>query len=341
MNNTSIVVCGQKYDIGARVVLWDEPSGFNGYDTSTVTTKTTNRKTGKVTTNVVKGKRYGVRSILKPNPSLEQLQKMVTQIFLHHTGVQSAKTTFDVLHKERGISVQLILGEDGVLYQTMDIKEKSWQAGSNNAISVGIEICSRADARNFPDDYDEYHQQKFGLQPHKKRSDYVQKMWMLGYEYTDQQYDTLIRLAMVLKEVFPNTAGGIKYPVDFPRNAQGVVIESVLPNPLQHVGFTCHYHATSGKWDPVSFDHERFLLGVFNGNPQQSSTFIDFTNIKNRQIALTNMGFDLGAIDGAWGDKSANALMLFKKSCGLNVDKVWDGKVEFLLDAKLKGFNNV
>ncbi len=44
MENTSIIVCGKKFDIGTRVVLWNEKNGLNGYDTSTIINKEQDNK---------------------------------------------------------------------------------------------------------------------------------------------------------------------------------------------------------------------------------------------------------------------------------------------------------
>ena len=43
-SNTCIVACGKYFDIGARVVLWHEQNGLNGYDRSRVVKKVENRK---------------------------------------------------------------------------------------------------------------------------------------------------------------------------------------------------------------------------------------------------------------------------------------------------------
>jgi N-acetyl-anhydromuramyl-L-alanine amidase AmpD len=332
MSNTSIVICGQKYDIGTRVVLWDESGGFNAYEENTVVTSVQNRKTGKMVKQTISGKRYGSRSLLTPNPSLPQLQKTVTQFFLHHTGVVDAKTTFEVLHNERKLSVTFILDDSGCLYECLDVKEKSWHGGTNNPMSVGIEICSKAAANKFPDSYDEYHQQKYHLLPRKKRMDYVQKEWILGYEYNDEQYKTLICLGKILCDIFPNIASN----VNFPRASNGTVMESVISEPLKHRGFICHYNTSKDKIDPISFDHERFLLGVKNNNPDQPSSFMQFDSVESKQQALKDLGYDPGAIDGAWGPHSQQALKNFQKDNNITADGVWGDKVDVQMGAVLK-----
>ena len=86
--NTSIVICGEKINIGTRVVLWNEPGGLSAYDSSA-------------------GKKYSARSLLKPNPTLDQLKGMVTQLFFHHTGNRTAESTQETL-EERKLSVHII-----------------------------------------------------------------------------------------------------------------------------------------------------------------------------------------------------------------------------------------
>ena len=161
MSNTSMVVCGKKYDIGTRVVLWGESVGFNGYNTSKYTYKKNDRKTGKTKTITVSGVRYSKRSWKTRSPTLEQLQGMVNQFFLHHSGLYRARDTFHVLHKQRRLSVHFILDDNGVLYQTLDLREKAWHGGKNNPQSVGIEIDSRAHVSRFPTAYDVAHQKKY------------------------------------------------------------------------------------------------------------------------------------------------------------------------------------
>jgi N-acetylmuramoyl-L-alanine amidase len=159
-NNTCIVVCGKKYDIGTRVVLWNEPGGMSAYDTTTY--ETSDRKTGEIV--VVKGKRYKSRLALGGTPNLEKLKKIVLQFALHHSGCYHSHDTYDTL-QQRGLSVHLICDDNGTLYQCLDIRERAYHIGTNNAMSIGIEIDSRAAAGQYPDAYDEIHQKKYKVIP--------------------------------------------------------------------------------------------------------------------------------------------------------------------------------
>jgi N-acetylmuramoyl-L-alanine amidase len=331
MANTSIIVCGQKFDIGTRVVLWNESGGFNGYDTSRYTYKDQDRKTGEEQTIIIEGKRYASRSILG-TPDLSKLQKIIKQFVLHHSGLYHSKDTFTVLHCQRKLSVQFILDDDGTLYQTLDLVEKAWQAGGNNQMSFGIEIDSRALAVKFPEAYDDNNQQRYHLLPRFKRLDKVQNQWITGYEYNNKQYETLIRLGMAVVEIFPL----IKQSSDFPRTASGNIIKSAIPNPKAWNGFMGHYNITTAKIDPISFDHERFLQGVFNKNPFQSSSFINLASWKDRQNALVNLGYNPGPIDGVFGPQTRQALVEFQKDIGLVPDGIWNIKVDYMIDVALK-----
>lgn len=339
--NTSIVVCGTKYDIGTRVVLWDEPNGLNAYDTSkyTYTKKVQDRKTGKIKKKkvVVSGARYSRRRKLVKKPSLKKLQKMVDQFFLHHSGLYRSEDTFHVLHQQRRLSVHFILDDDGVLYQTLDLREKAWHGGKNNPQSVGIEIDSRAHVKRFPNAYNESSQKKYGVGPRGKRVDFVGNRWILGYEYNDKQYTTLIRLGIVLRKIFPlmgGSAGGAF--MDFPRNSKGRIITSELKHPLKHRGLMCHYNNSATKNDPISLDHYRLVKGIMINNPYHHSTFLKVHTWADRQKWLSATGYDPGPVDGDFGPKTKSALQKFQKDNKLHPDGVWGPKTEYMLDLVTK-----
>lgn len=315
--NESIVVCGQKCYIGSRVVLWDEKHGFNGYDRSKKILRIKGKK------QVVSGKRYSKRSYRLRDIELSKLKKIVTQFFLHHDGLYRAKQTFNVLHNQRGLSVHFILDDNGILYQTLDLKEKAWHGGKNNPMSVGIEITSRANAKRFPDAYSLYNQNKFDVSPRMVRDELINGNLYKGYEYTDEQYRALIALGRCLITVFP------EINCDFPRKDNGKLIKGPIDNPLDYKGFICHYNTNGRKWDPVAFDYRRFLVGV-QGFQIPSSTFrhLDDWNWRGRQTLLDLFGYDVGDIDGVCGPKTESAIKEFQKDQGLKVDGEWGPKTE-------------
>jgi hypothetical protein len=327
MENNSIVICGFEFDIGSRVVLWEEKSGFNGYDVSTKIYTVKRRRNIEIS-----GKRYGRRSwSIGNNP--KQLQKIVTQFFIHHDGLYRSKDTFNVLHNQRGLSAHFLLDDDGILYQTLDLKEKAYHAGVNNVMSVGIEIASRADVNRFPNAYDKKHQEKYDVGSRYKRRDNIQGGFVEGFEYNDKQYATLIRLGIVLTHVFPKM-GGIM--ADFPRTKSGKVIKSVIKNPKKHTGFICHYNSSKSKWDPVAFDHDRFLSGVRQNNPDHPRTFLFLDTFHDRQEALKFLGYYTGAIDGIPGVKTWEAISDFQSDNGLFADGIWGMKTQAAVEMAIK-----
>jgi len=339
MSNTCIVVCDKKYDIGTRVVLWGEPGGLCAYDTKAYETQ--DRKTGEIV--VVKGKRYKSRLALGGTPNLEKLKKIVWQFALHHSGLYRSRDTYDTL-QERGLSVHFILDDDGTLYQCLDVRERAYHIGGNNAMSIGIEIDSRAAAGKYPDAYDEVHQKKYKVGPRRVKSDTIHGMKMKGFEYTDGQYATLAKLAKKLLEIFP-----LIRP-DFPRGADGSVIKMELKDPKAFKGIICHYQVTSTKIDPIAFDYDRFLIGigtnklaVSGGGGEEPEVETeeavlppaDLSTWLARQKALKALGYDPGTVDGVFGPHTKAALQAFQSDQSLDPDGIWGPKTEAVMLATM------
>jgi N-acetyl-anhydromuramyl-L-alanine amidase AmpD len=339
-SNTCIVVCGKKYDIGTRVVLWTEPGGFSAYDKTAYEIQ--NRKTGKV--EVIRGKRYKSRLFLGGTPDLAKLKKVVWQFALHHSGLFRSHDTYDTL-QQRGLSVHFILDDDGTLYQTLDVRERAYHIGSNNAMSIGIEIDSRAAAGKYPDAYDEAHQKKHKVGPRKVKLDTIHGMKLKGFDYSDAQYVTLAKLAKELVEIFPLIKS------DFARDAQGKIIKTQLAAPKKHQGFICHFQVTTSKIDPISFDFNRFLkdvngivdvetdttVGEIEPSEKEQEDGTDLDTWLERQAALIQLGYDPGVLDGDFGPNTRYALQQFQMDQGLKVDGIWGPKTEAALRAALEG----
>lgn len=342
MSNTSIVVCDRKYDIGTRVVLWSEPGGLSAYDTAAYETE--DRKTGK--TEVVRGKRYKSRLALGGTPDLAKLRKIVWQFALHHSGLYRSRDTYETLQR-RGLSVHFILDDDGTLYQCLDVRERAYHIGTNNAMSVGVEIDSRALAGQHPDAYDEAHQRKYKVGPRRARTDTIHGMSMRGFDYSDGQYAALVKLAKALVGIFP------LIEPDFKRGSDGGIVKTELADPKAHRGFICHFQVTRKKIDPISFNFDRFLKGV-NGTAGVAETTgaseegdppkgaggtepIRLDNWRGRQRALESLGYDPGDIDGAFGPKTKAALSAFQADQGLDPDGIWGPRTLVAMRKALEG----
>jgi len=323
-HNTCIVICGEKYDIGTRVVLWYETNGLNAYDTTSYTHWEEDRKTGKTRKRVVSGKRYSRRFKLPRARTLKNLRKIVSQFFLHHDGMYRSADTFRVLHVERGLSCHFLLDDDGTIYQTMDLFDKAWHGGKCNSVSVGVEIASRARAGKYPTAYSAIRQKRYGVGPRKKRFDVINGVKMLGYGYNDKQYKALAKLAGAMVDIFP------MIKPTFPMN-NATVVKKTMANLRKHKGFICHFHVSRSKVDPIAFEYTRFIEMVTGG----PTALFDFQGGKSldpldtwmdRQNALIAMGYNPGNLDGVFGPKTKLAIKRFQSDSGLVPDGVWGPK---------------
>lgn len=337
MSNTCIVVCDRKFDIGTRVVLWNEPGGMSAYDTTTYETE--DPKTGEIS--VVKGKRYRSRLAIG-TPNFEKLKKVVWQFALHHSGLYHSRDTYETL-QQRGLSVHFICDDDGTLYQCLDVRERAFHIGTDNAMSVGVEIDSRAAAGQYPDAYDPAHQRRYKVGPRRIKADVLHGMKMMGFEYSDAQYATIIRLGKAMAEIFP-----LIRP-DFARDANGNIIKTELADPQAHKGFICHFQVTRKKIDPISFDFNRFLNGVRGADapvesgespaPTPEPSPVDdivLDTWQQRQEALAKAGYDPGTIDGAFGSNTKAAVIQFQTDHGLTADGIWGPRTEAMMVAVLR-----
>jgi N-acetyl-anhydromuramyl-L-alanine amidase AmpD len=212
----------------------------------------------------------------------ERLAQWVDLFVLHYDVCGTSRRCFEVLQDRRGLSVHFMLDLDGTIYQTLDLKERAWHAGSANDRSVGVEIANMgaypdmkvldkwygldADGRvrvTFPEGFGE---------PGLRRADYVPRparaepvvgaihgRELHQYDLTPAQYESLVKLTATLGRVLP------KIRLEAPRDAAGHVRTNVLtPDELADFhGIVGHYHITTGKVDPgPAFDWERVLKGA-------------------------------------------------------------------------------
>lgn len=266
-----IVIGGALFHTGTRVVLWNQPGGFNAYLQHRWADP---RKV--LPSNPADGcdtpERYGVRPflmdedgnamVLSPTARRARLRAYVHQIVLHYDAAGTSRRCFEVLQDERGLSAHFLLDVDGVLYQTLDVAERARHAGPANDRSVGIEI---ANIGAYPNPAALAAARKRSATPGKKDrpqtpvTGYVQGRRLHQFRFTDAQYRALIRLIRTLRRALP----GIK--AVYPESADGGVATTVLPpGPRKRFsGVLGHYHVSPKKVDPgPAFDWNRVLRGI-------------------------------------------------------------------------------
>ncbi len=317
-----IVICGQFFHTGAPVVTWMDPGGYDAYrterrfapwdvsDFASTLAQTNYDKEHHVKNpiDVTEPNRYNVRfdpSTTKPaigGPpltaeefaqvrgggwTLPMIQARVDQFVYHYDVDASSKTCFRVLHDMRDLSVHFMLDVDGTIYQTLDVKERAWQATIANSRSVGIEIANigayPADSPNGNATLAQYYRKEPGGQTrivmgvlgpaagvrtpnfiaHPLRNDAiigeVQHKEYKMYDLTPQQYDSLIKLTATLCTVLP------KMKCDYPRDEHGKLITHQLSDSqyASYQGLLGHYHVQDNKEDPgPAFQWDRVINGA-------------------------------------------------------------------------------
>lgn len=281
-----IVAAGQFFHTGTPVVLWMDPGGYDAYrcrrhfQPELIMPHAPAAPTDP--------NRYGTRRNLPKDVrervsargwSLDEARAVVDQFVIHYDACGTSARCFKVLHDLRGLSVQFMLDLDGTIYQTLDLKERAWHAGTANDRSIGVEIANIGAYRNMkvPDEW--YAKDLFGWPyvriPAKIEERNVRTPWfvarpaskelatgvingqdLMQYDFTPQQYDALVKLVATLNRVFP------KLRIDVPRDSDGAVRTDVLSETelAQWSGLLGHLHVTKEKVDPgPAFDWDRVI----------------------------------------------------------------------------------
>src|SRR4051794_12486711 len=156
-----------------------------------------------------------------------------------------------------------MLDLDGTIYQTLDLKEGAWHATVANGRSIGIEI---ANIGAYPPDESEpleiwyrpdgagrikieipvplqnsgIRDQAAALRPARNEPvvGVIQGQNLRQFDFTERQYDSLIRLTATLCSLFP------KIRCDYPRDAAGNLVLAKLPDAdlARYQGILGHYH---------------------------------------------------------------------------------------------------
>jgi len=277
-----IVVCGQRFHTGTKVVLWTDPEGYDAYRP--------HRRFEPDEALPRDGKeipRYGsyrrglpedlAARVREDGWRLEDLQQVAHQVVVHYDAAGTSARCFEILQDVRGLSCHFLLDADGTIYQTLDLKERAWHAGTANDRSVGIEIANvgaYAD-REVLDRW--YVEDDAGvrlrlpgsvrrgalpedrvLRPAREGpvAGEIQGRRLLQQDFTPQQYEALAHLLAALSRVLPRCR------LEAPRDETGAVVSTVLPESERKAfeGVLGHWHVSAAKVDPgPAFDWDGVL----------------------------------------------------------------------------------
>jgi hypothetical protein len=308
-----IMVCGQLFHTGAPVVLWTDPGGYDAYRTEKRFVPWDKAAyapgAGRDSPN-----HYGVRfaeagrgpggtgDALPPDLfeqvrgggwDLDSLRRCVDQFVIHYDVCGTSRQCFRVLQDVRGLSVHFMLDIDGTIYQTLDVKERAFQATTSNDRSIGIEIANigaypykpgaelpkplrdwyETETINakpvtritIPAEYGDGGVRTLGIsgpggpiRPEPVVGE-IQGQQLVMYDLTPAQYHSLIRLTATLCSVFPAIR------CDYPRDPQGHLITRKLPDDelKSYRGILGHFHIQDNKTDPgPAFQWDKVIEGA-------------------------------------------------------------------------------
>jgi N-acetyl-anhydromuramyl-L-alanine amidase AmpD len=287
-----IMVAGQLFHTGTKVVLWTDPGGYDAYRVERRFAPF-EESDWETSHEQVKGlhspNRYNIRKgTLSPEQieevrgggwPLPMLQDVVDQFVLHFDVCGTSRQCFNILQDHRDLSVHFMLDVDGTIYQTLDLKERAWHATTSNNRSVGIEIANIGAYSNeeksplgewyqtekgktritIPDRFGGYSSIRTkGFVGYAARPDavkgVVQGRELTQYDYTPEQYEALAHLTATLCTIFP------KIKCDYPKDTSGQLINHKLSDEelRNYHGVMGHYHIQTDKVDPgpaLQWDH--------------------------------------------------------------------------------------
>lgn len=265
-----IIICEKSYSIDWKVVNWQDDNRFSAYKPGCYAGKNGGPAPGTpFPYDPAKGleqiiHRYRSRSYLTNVRDFSTLQKVICQFAIHHDGCGSSKTTFHVLHDERGLSVHFLIDNDGTIYQTLDLAHCAYHAERINGISIGVELCNRG---RVSLDGPKYYANRG--QSRNIRTITINNEKLEVWDYTQEQYQAMIALGKALARLFPNL------PQVYPQN-MGLLINSTIEDVEKFSGYLGHFHVTPTKWDPGCFDFDKVMTQI-------RSKAVWFTHIAQRQ----------------------------------------------------------
>jgi N-acetyl-anhydromuramyl-L-alanine amidase AmpD len=290
-----IVVCGQFFHTGTPIVLWMDPGGYDAYRVErrfAPFDESSWRTSSQAVPELTTPNRYGIRTNgLTPEQlqrirgggwDLPLLRSKVDQFVIHFDDAGTSRQCFNILQDHRDLSVQFMLDLDGTIYQTLDLKERAWQATKANSRSVGVEVANMGDYRSetnrvfqkwykrdsnglvsitIPPEMGDGGIRTPGFVGHPARPELIkgniQGEDLVQYDYTPQQYAALVKLTATLCKVFPKLT--CRYPTD----DSGHLITHKLPDDQYNTysGVLGHYHVQTDKTDPGPAFNWDYVIG--------------------------------------------------------------------------------
>jgi N-acetyl-anhydromuramyl-L-alanine amidase AmpD len=290
-----IVACGQLYHTTTRVVLWTDPGGYDAYRVERRFAPLEEaawdpargpalRRPNRYRMRLRGLTKEQVETVRGGGWDLPLLQQVVDQFVIHFDARGTSRRCFQVLHDQRGLSVQFLLDLDGTIYQTLDVKEAAQHATIANSRSIGIEIANigaypvgsrnplgtwyRPDGSGRirivdPEAAQAGAPSDAATAPRPIRGEKIvgtiQGQRLEQYDFTPQQYEALIRLTATLCTLFP------KIRCDYPRDNHGALIPRKLPDDrlARYQGILGHYHVQTNRVDPgPAFQWDRLIDGA-------------------------------------------------------------------------------
>lgn len=286
-----IMIAGRLVHTGAPVVLWFDPGGYDAYRVERRFASPDKAGWDVIKSALRTPNRYGVRGVDDETLervhaggwSLEDVQRRVDQFVLHYDVSGTSWQCFKVLHDLRGLSVHFLLDIDGTIYQTLDVKEKAWHATRANDRSVGIEIAhigaygavegSPLASWYAPDENGPritlpswmgdggVRTPGFVARPARPEpvAGRINGSTLVQYDFTPEQYDSLIKLTAALCSMLPEIAS------DYPRGEDGRVLDRVMTDGEFEgfKGLLGHWHVQDNKIDPgPAMDWDRVVNGA-------------------------------------------------------------------------------
>jgi N-acetylmuramoyl-L-alanine amidase len=295
-----IVVCGQRFHTGAPVVLWTDKGGYDFHYSRPGSRIPSHLRLSPLTD----GQAAQVR---REGWTLELLRQNVDQFVIHYTVEGTSRLCYQKLVQRR-LAVQFMLDLDGTIYQTMDLQEEAPHATRANGRSVGVEIANLGAYAGNRAPLDAWYKKEangnvfiklppdlgdggirlkhFVGRPARPEliTGNVQGKVLQQYDFTPQQYASLVRLTAALCTVFP------KITCDYPRqrlaygpptaqlvkngptarpealaawNEPGPLIPHTLSDEQYEAyqGVLGHYHVQTDKEDPgPAFQWNKVIL---------------------------------------------------------------------------------